>query len=99
MGGDLTDVTTSGAKDASGNIILPPPERHMSISTPASSGLSPAAEDVTAAYIRLLQRRESTSNYGGSTPSYSFLLFTLNQTSIQRDGWTSSSSPNQSSLL
>ncbi|KAI8555657.1 hypothetical protein RHMOL_Rhmol05G0190500 [Rhododendron molle] len=54
MGGDLTDVTTSGAKDASGNIILSPPERRMSISTPASSGLSPAAEDVTAAYIRLL---------------------------------------------
>ncbi|KAI8555363.1 hypothetical protein RHMOL_Rhmol05G0169100 [Rhododendron molle] len=58
MGGDLTDVTISGAKDASGNIILQPPYRHMSISIPASSGLSPATEDVTAAYIRLLQRRD-----------------------------------------
>ncbi|KAI8550879.1 hypothetical protein RHMOL_Rhmol06G0141700 [Rhododendron molle] len=58
MGGDLTDGTFSGAKDASGNIILPPLERHMSISIPPSSGLSPTTEEVTAAYIRLLQRRD-----------------------------------------
>ncbi|KAI8550501.1 hypothetical protein RHMOL_Rhmol06G0111900 [Rhododendron molle] len=57
MGKDLMNVTISGAKGASGNIILPPPERHTSISILASSGLSPATEEVTAAYIRLLQRR------------------------------------------
>ena len=53
------DVTISGAKDASENVIFPPPpERHMFISLPPSSGLSPASDDVTAAYIRLLQRRD-----------------------------------------
>ncbi|KAI8529997.1 hypothetical protein RHMOL_Rhmol11G0019800 [Rhododendron molle] len=58
MGGDLVDVTILGAKDANGNIILPPPEWRMSISIPASSGLSPATEEVTVAYLRLLQRRD-----------------------------------------
>lgn len=62
MGGDLTNVTISGAKDANGNSILPPLERHMSISIPTSSGLSPAQDDVTAAYIRLLQRRDDERN-------------------------------------
>ncbi|KAI8530085.1 hypothetical protein RHMOL_Rhmol11G0027900 [Rhododendron molle] len=45
MGRDLTEVTILGAKDASGNIILPASERHMSISIPASFGLSPATEE------------------------------------------------------
>ncbi|KAI8551119.1 hypothetical protein RHMOL_Rhmol06G0160400 [Rhododendron molle] len=58
MGGDLMDVTISGAKDANRNLIIPPLERHMSISIPASSRLPPAQDDVMAAYIRLLQRRD-----------------------------------------
>ncbi|KAI8555156.1 hypothetical protein RHMOL_Rhmol05G0152700 [Rhododendron molle] len=64
MGRNLTNITISGAKDASENIVLQPPERHMSISIPVSSGLSPATEDVTAAYIRLLQRRDDERDNG-----------------------------------